>query len=241
MKKLVVGNWKLNPTSATEAVNLARASDLSGVVVCPPDIFLIEVGRVLENASLGAQDIFYEDGAAVTGEVSAAELKKIGVTYVIVGHSSRREMVGETDKLINLKVKAALSANLKTILCVGESLNLHQKGESSSRAFVLGQLKENLMGIEGGGEDLIVAYEPIWSISTSGTNLVETPEGAASMIGYIKEELDKLGFRGVSVLYGGSVDGDGAKDFLALEVVGGVLVGRASLDVDEFNKIIALA
>ncbi|MDP3953479.1 MAG: triose-phosphate isomerase [bacterium] len=239
--KLVVGNWKLNPTTAKEAVELARATDLEGAVLCPPDIFLMQVGEVLEKASLGAQDIFYEDGANITGEVSAVELKKSGVRYVIVGHSSRREKVGETDWLINLKAKAALSSGLKTILCVGESLDEHQEGKDRARAFVLDQFRKDLADVGTGKENLIVAYEPIWSISTSGTGLVDTPQDAALMIGYIKEELGKLDLEETPVIYGGSVNAETAKGFLVEEVIDGVLVGGASLDPDEFKKIASFA
>lgn len=241
MRKLVVGNWKLNPATALEAVELARASDVKGTVLCPPDIFLIEVGKTLKKGSLGAQDIFWENAADVTGEVSAVELKKSGARYVIVGHSSRREKVGETDWLINLKVKAALSAGLKTILCVGEGLLLHQEGQARARAFVSEQLKKDLADVSGREGGLIVAYEPIWSISTSNTGLVDTPKDAASMIGYIKEELGKLGFKTAPVLYGGSVNAETAKGFLAPGVIDGVLVGKASLDPREFKKIASLA
>ncbi len=240
MKKLVIGNWKLNPETAAKAVDLARATDIKGVVLCPPDIFLIQVGETIKRAALGAQDLFWRDAAAVTGEASALQLKKIGVSYVIVGHSSRRKELGEIDELVNLKVRAALAVGLKTILCVGEDLNVHKQGEIETHTFLLGQLKKDLSGV-GKGKNLIVAYEPIWSISTSGTNLVDTPQGAVSMITYIKDELSKMGFGGVPVLYGGSVDGKTAKGFLLEDMIDGVLVGRVSLDDDEFRKIISLA
>ena len=240
MKKLVIGNWKLNPETVAEAVELAKSTDISGVVLCPPDIFLIQVGEVIKEASLGAQDLFWKDAAAVNGEASAAQLKQIGVRYVIVGHSSRRKELKETDELINLKVKAALTAKLKVILCVGEDLNIHKQGETATRTFVLQQLKKDLAGVNG-RENLIVAYEPVWSISTSGTGLADTPEGAATVIGYIKRELSKIGFDKVPVLYGGSVDSKTAKGFFLEDIIDGVLVGKASLDVEEFKQIISLA
>ena len=240
MKKLVIGNWKLNPATAIEAVRLAKATDVEGAVLCPPDIFLMQVGETIKKASLGAQDLFWKDAAAVTGEASAVQLKQIGVLYVIVGHSSRREELKETDELVNLKVKAALAAKLKVILCVGEDLDIHKQGEVKTRAFVLEQLKRDLDGVSG-GENLIVAYEPVWSISTSNTNLVDTPEEASIMIRYIKDESSKMGFDKVPVLYGGSVDSKRAKDFLSRGIIDGVLVGKASLDIEEFKQIISLA
>jgi len=240
MKKLVVGNWKLNPNTPVEAVQLAEASDFDGVVICPPDIFLMQVGAVLKKAALGAQDIFWEDAASITGEVSAIELKKSGVEYVIVGHSSRREKVGETDELINRKVGAALKAGLKTILCVGETLEHHEQGEDRAQGFVFEQLMVDLKDVIDGEGNLLIAYEPVWSISTSGTGMVDKPEDAAAMIDYIKRELTKLGFENTPVLYGGSVDSQTAGGFLAQETIDGVLVGKASLDPEEFKQIVSL-
>ncbi len=241
MSKLVVGNWKLNPSTAVEAVELARATDFPNAVICPPDIFLMQVGKVLEKASLGAQDLFWENAADITGEASTEQLLKVGVSYVIVGHSSRREEVGETDELVNLKLKAAVAAKLKAILCIGENLELHKQGEEAARQFVAGQLDKALKGIKEGEEYLLVAYEPIWSISTSGTGLTDTPQEAAQMIRYIKDALTERGFGKTPVLYGGSVNGETAGAFLKQDAIEGVLVGGASLKADEFKKVVSQA
>jgi len=240
MKKLVVGNWKLNPQTVAEAIDLAQATDIEGAVLCPPDIFLMEVGGAIKQAILGAQDLFWKDGAAVTGEASAIQLKDIGVSYVIVGHSSRREKLAETDTLVNLKVKAALTAGLKAILCIGENLDIHQQGEATVRTFIGEQLRKDLDEVKQ-GENLIVAYEPIWAISTSGTGLVDTPEEAVTIISFIKEELLKIGLSMVLVIYGGSVNSKTADGFLKENIIDGVLVGAASLDAHEFKQIISLS
>ncbi|MCR4260863.1 MAG: triose-phosphate isomerase [Candidatus Colwellbacteria bacterium] len=240
MKKLVVGNWKLNPRTGAEAIDLAKASDIEGVVLCPPDIFLVEVGETIKKASLGAQDLFWEDAAGITGEASAMQLKQIGASYVIVGHSSRRKEFKETDEVINYKTKAALNVDLKTILCIGEDLDIHQQGNAAVGTFVLDQLKKDLEGVNE-GQNLIVVYEPIWSISTSGTGLVDTPEEAAAIMILIKDELFRMGLNKVLVIYGGSVNGTTAAGFLEQNIIDGVLVGGASLNADEFKQVIALA
>ena len=145
MSKLIIANWKMNPESLAEAVELAKASDIEGLMICPPFPFLEEVAKVLKKAKLGAQDLFWENpsassgqvpsagsgqGGAYTGEVSANELKSVGVEYVIVGHSERRQNFGETDEMVAKKIAAALAAGLKPVLCVGETQTERDAGKT---------------------------------------------------------------------------------------------------------------
>jgi len=167
MSKLVIANWKMNPEKKAEALRLARASDIKGVVVCPPFSFLELVGKTLKKAKLGAQDVFWEDGGGpYTGEISADQLRAFGVDYVIVGHSDRKKYFGETDEIIAKKVGAVLEAGLEPILCVGEGREDWDQGKESLvverqvRA-VFSQLpdKKNMK--------MVVTYEPVWAISTN--------------------------------------------------------------------------
>jgi triosephosphate isomerase (TIM) len=232
MGKLIVANWKMNPATEAEAVLLAKEVDLEGAVICPPFAFVASVGDVLKRAKLGAQDVFWEGSGAYTGEVSAHELKSVGVEYVIVGHSERRAF-GETDEVVNKKVRAVLGEGLVPILCVGESREVRDKGIETAKEFIRDQLGACLVGVSTGA---VVAYEPIWAISTSRAGEPETPEDAAEMISFIKEQAF-----GVCTLYGGSVNAENAAGFLSQEAIGGALVGGASLKPGEFTKIIELS
>ena len=228
MQKLLVANWKLHPARESEAVKLAKASDAKGVVVCPPFPFLEEVGNSLRRASLGAQDLFSEPAGPYTGEVSAAMLKNLGVKYVIVGHSERRRWLGETDEMVNKKIKAALQAKLVPIVCVGEPKEVRRKGTSAARAFVGKQLRAGLKGISS---SVVIAYEPIWAI---GTGKPDDPKETVGMAHHISSRAGKR----TKVLYGGSVTAQNVRDFLQYKDIHGALVGGASLKIQEFKKII---
>jgi len=238
----------MNPQTAAEAVRLARAEDAKGVVVCPPFVYISSIKREVSRAKVGAQDVFWEPRGAYTGEVSPAMLKKLGVEYVIIGHSERRAQ-GETDTMVNKKVAAALRAHLRVILCVGES-----KRESGSRNYELRkaqnyvkvQLKRDLNGIHNSKfkihNSLIIAYEPVWAISTARSaksqDNADTPENALLMIKFIKGVTRQVSDVRCRVLYGGSVTSQNAASFLHYRDVGGALVGGASLRADDFKKII---
>lgn len=230
----------MNPATVREAIKLARSTDKKGVVICPPFVFLPEVKKILKRASLGAQDVFWEEKGPFTGEVSAAMLKGLGVKYVIVGHSERRRWLKETDEIINKKVKAALKTGLKVILCVGEPLAVRRKGLTAAKRFVADQLKEDLVGLHSKfyilNSRLIVAYEPIWAI---GTGRADKPRDTAEMVQFIKQFLHSTFYiLNSKVLYGGSVNSQNAEKFLQLKEIDGALVGGASLKAEEFNKII---
>lgn len=256
MKKIIIANWKLNPSTVREAERLAKgivaAIPESGkveIVIAPPFVFLESVAKVLRpkpstlNPNLGAQDVFWKDGGAYTGEVSSPQLKSLGVKYVIVGHSERRAL-GETDEIVNKKVKAALTAGLKVILCVGEPPAVRRRGPAAAKRFVRQQLSKNLYGIKSKLLDtnqLIVTYEPIWAISSVSGGKSDTPEDALKMIQFIKRALKIRNKLEVRVLYGGSVDAKNAKGFLRHNEIGGALVGGASLKAEEFVKIVRIA
>src|SRR3990167_7368752 len=233
MKKLIIGNWKLNPQTLHKAIALARLVDKKGVIICPPHAFLEEVSEVIKKAGPCAQDVFWEEKGSFTGGVSPAQLKTIGVKHTLVGHSSRREK-GETDNEVNKKIKAALSESLTVVLCVGEPAKVHAKGVGVTKKFIEGQIKKALSRIKP-SKKLIVAYEPIWAI---GTKKPDTPEDSTIIASHIKNMLLKMGWGNIKVLYGGSVDSKNAKGFLAENNIDGLLVGMASIDGKEFNKII---
>lgn len=240
---MIVANWKENPGSKAAALTLFKAvagahNKKVGVVICPPYIFLDEIGQAYKrlsskkNIALGAEDVFWEEQGPFTGGVGPKMLAGLGVRYVIVGHSERRKWFKETDAMVNKKVKLAVSDGLIVILCVGESLVVRKKGVRSAESFIKSQLKKDLQNVRQG--NIVIAYEPIWAI---GSGRSDSPEDAAAMARYIKKTLGKSR-KGVKVLYGGSVNGANARDYVQLKDIDGALVGGASLKADEFKKII---
>ncbi len=212
MKNLIVANWKCNPKTAKEAERLFRKIPFKKeVIICPPALYF-HLGK---KVVLGSQNCFLESGA-YTGEVSPKMLKSLKIKYVILGHSERRTYFKETDELIKEKVKACLNEKLKVILCVGE-----KKGEK-----MINVLKKQLSSFKKGV--FAVAYEPIWAI---GTGQACDPEKAEKALSLIKKET------GSRVLYGGSVNSKNFKDYLKVGF-DGVLVGGASLKIEEFKKMI---
>lgn len=230
----------MNPATLKEALSLAKASDFKGVTVAPPFLFIEEVGKKLRNAFLGAQDLFWEDRGAFTGEVSAKELKSVGVKYVIIGHSERRHKFDETDEMVAKKIKAALGHKLIPILCVGETAGEKRAGKKEE--VIKRQLRIGLSLITKSSklkaQSLLIAYEPVWAI---GTGNPETPESAAATIKFIKKILVASRYSLIAkVLYGGSVNSKNLMDYLQYKEVDGALVGGASLDREEVKKMIKL-
>lgn len=218
MKKIIIANFKMNPSSKKKASVLFKAFDIKTkrtVILCPPFPFL-EKGK---NYFLGAQNCSCQESGAHTGQVSASMLKSVGCRYVLIGHSERRAFFYESNKRINFKIKICLKNKLKPILCIGEKL-----GESKEEVLKT-QLKEGLKGIK---EKIIIAYEPVWAIGT-GKNC--TKENLLESYRYIKKLVPQS-----LVLYGGSVNSENSEELLS--VVDGLLVGGASLDKKEFLKII---
>lgn len=236
-KKLIIANWKMNPVSEKEAVKLARAEDFSNVVIAPPFPFLSVVGQTIEKAALGSQDIFWEKKGAFTGEVSAGQLKSVGVKYIIIGHSERR-MLGETDVTINKKAEAALKEDLRAILCVGEPWSVRKRGIAAAKKFVKNQLQKDLISIKKyklKTKNLIIAYEPVWAI---GAGRADKPAEVVEMAKFIKAVLNfKFTIQNSKILYGGSVIAKNVKAFLNRTEIDGALIGGASLRPKEFRTI----
>lgn len=222
MKKLVAGNWKMHSAGAAlaEAV-LRRCQALSAeVVLFPAYPYLREVAAT--GIATGAQDLYWEDHGAFTGAVSAAMLKEVGCTHVIVGHSERRQLFGDTDASVARKVKVALAAGLTPVLCVGETLAERDAG------YALRRIKSQVEAAYAPG--CIIAYEPIWAI---GTGRAASPDDAKQAVATIREVAE------ARVLYGGSVNPANCAGFFA--VCDGALVGGASLDAEKFAAIVAAA
>ncbi|MDP2648081.1 MAG: triose-phosphate isomerase [Candidatus Yanofskybacteria bacterium] len=243
MRKLLIANWKANPDTAIRALALARKIHAgiplpSGVdvVIAPPFPFLQIVGGALRRAKLGAQDLFWEDLGPYTGEVSWRQLKSLGVEYAIIGHSERRALVGETDEMINKKVRAALEAGITPVLCVGEPKEVRKSGIAAVKRYVAAQIEKDLANTRMG--EIVIAYEPIWAI---GTGTPDSPRSAAEMIHYIKERVPQGMRKQLRVLYGGSCTAANADIFLKEPEIDGALVGGASLNPREFIKIINIA
>ena len=246
-RKIIIGNWKMNPLSLKEAEKLFSgvAQSVSSVkktevVICPPFLYLEKLKKISRKISLGAQDTFREDVGAYTGEISAEMLYNIGVRYVILGHSERRAM-GENDSDINKKIKASLSAGLRPILCVGEGV----RDESHSYFnLVRTQIEECLSGISKNSiSKVIIAYEPVWAISSTANRRDATSADSREMAIFIRKILsDKFRSEAsrMKIIYGGSVNEKDADDFLKNGGVDGLLSGRASLNAKKFAEIVKI-
>lgn len=246
---IVVANWKLNKTVG-EAVGFTSAfkgmvSDVHGVevVVAPAFTALNAVASTLRgsNIHLSAQDVFWEDNGAFTGEISSAMLKDVGCEYVIIGHSERRLYFGETNDSVNKKVKAALSYELIPILCVGESLEDREAGRTES--VIDDHVRNGIAGISSEAMlSTVIAYEPVWAI---GTGVTATPDQAQLSHQFIRSLLSELYSvdlaDGVRIQYGGSVKPENTTELMAQPDVDGALVGGASLDIESFAQIVKSA
>lgn len=244
MKKITVGNWKMN-LSLADSLTLAKNygkefKDFSGTAVaCPSLLALDGVSKVLLDSplKLGAQNVFWQPIGAYTGEVSPNDLKNCGCVYVIIGHSERRQWLGETDQMVNQKAKAALAAGLTPIICIGETLQ--QKEQDERENVLINQLRQALEGLSlNSNQQLVIAYEPIWAI---GTGWAITTQDADEVHGFIKAYLRKLvnsaAESNLHLLYGGSVTANNAPELARLASVDGALVGGASLNAGEFLRI----
>ena len=243
-KPFIAGNWKMNSTrqealSLVEAIAAGYDGDAVDLAVCPPFVYLDAVTRALESSpvAVGAQNMYYGPAGALTGETSAAMLLDVGCTYVILGHSERRHVMGETDELINKKVKAAIAAGLKPILCIGEQLDQREAGRTL--AVAERQVREGLAGVSAAEmAGVTLSYEPVWAI---GTGRTATPEQAQEVHAAVRAVLAKLFKPDVAeaarIQYGGSVKPENAKAILAQPDVDGGLIGGASLKADSFLAI----
>jgi len=240
---MIAGNWKMN-TTVTEATELAAQvrKGVSGtynveVVVCPPFVSLAPVREVLKGASvkLGAQNVYYEEKGAYTGEISSQMLADL-CEYAIIGHSERRQYFGETGEIVNRKIGAATKAGLKAILCVGESLEENEGGRTGE--VVTGQLRDALAGLDCSG-DLVVAYEPIWAIGTGrAAHGKPVSDTAKLMRDTLAELCGQEAADDIRILYGGSVTAENIAEFMEQSELDGALVGGASLKVEQFTSIV---
>lgn len=239
-KKIIAGNWKMNYTLSqaedfvTSIVNQINVDDID-VVLCPNFVSLDRVYDLISNTNvkLGAQNVYYEDKGAYTGEISIDMLISAGVEYCLVGHSERRQYFNETDDIVNKKVKKVLEKDLKAILCVGETLE--QRNENKMFEIIENQLKEGLKDItkEQVKRNIIIAYEPIWAI---GTGVTATSLQAQEMCKFIRTVISKMYNENIAenvrIQYGGSVKASNIKELLDMEDIDGALVGGASLTND---------
>ena len=237
--KIIAANWKMNKTVAEteEFLRSFRKHSIPKtreVILCPPFTALAAASKLLDGTKikLGSQNMHHEERGAFTGEVSARMLCELGVQYVLLGHSERRQLFHESDETVNKKMLAAVKARLIPILCVGETLSQRERNETEK--IVLTQLKKCLSAVET--DMLLVAYEPIWAI---GTGKNATTKQAMEVHRIIRNYLRKT-YRDVSILYGGSVTPENAKELLNAENIDGALVGGASLDAASFARIMAL-
>ncbi len=247
-RPFVAGNWKMHGSRDENArlldglLQSLPAQTSADIAVCPPFVYLWEIARLLKSSvvALGAQSVCAEAVGAFTGEVSAAMLRDVGCTYVIVGHSERRAIYREDDALVARKFLAAQSQSLIPILCVGETLEERDRGQTTS---VVSRQLAAVLDVAGVAAlaNAVVAYEPVWAI---GTGKTATPEQAQEVHAHIRAEVAKLDAKiaaQLRILYGGSVKAANAREIFAMPDVDGGLIGGASLKADEFLKICAAA
>jgi len=240
MKPLIAANWKMNK-DIKEAYSFIKKFKVlvknKEIVICPSFTVLNEFKKLLKNTNikLGAQNMYFEEKGAYTGEVSGLMLRDVGCEYVILGHSERRLYFNETDKLVNKKIKSALKNNLKTILCIGETLE--QRNNNHTIKIIKNQLLNCLKNIKE-MNNIVIAYEPIWAI---GTGKNATPKQAEEVHKFIRELLSKVFNEKISnntrIIYGGSMNPENAQELLSMPNINGGLVGSASLDPKSFARI----
>ena len=245
-RPLIAGNWKMHNNCAqsvelvSQLIKSVPASEVD-IVVAPPYTALSSVAAVLKDSpiALAAQNIFWEESGAFTGEIAPAMLKDVGCTHVIIGHSERRQFFNETNDTVNKRLKASLKASLIPIVCIGETLS-EREGEKTL-AVIEEQITEGLHNVSPDEmKPLIIAYEPVWAI---GTGKTATPEQAQEVHHFIRELVARI-FSGpiaeeIRILYGGSVKPDNVDHLMAQTDIDGALVGGASLKADSFTRIIA--
>ena len=243
---LISGNWKMYktvPEAVETVVQLKEAvKDVSGreIVIAPPFVSLVSMAEVLKgsNITLAAQNVFWEEEGAFTGEVSPAMLRSAGCTYTIIGHSERRQYFGETDETVNKKIKKTIDGGLKVIACIGESLEERESGKTFS--VLKTQISEGLKGRNPSQmENIVIAYEPVWAIGTGKTATTAQAKEAHQFIrNRVEEQYGKEVSEKTRILYGGSVKPENIDELMAEEDIDGVLVGGASLKVESFARIV---
>jgi triosephosphate isomerase len=239
---IIAGNWKMN-TLRDDAIALARGirercDGIAGVekIVCPPYVFLHDVRTALEGSSvaLGAQNVYWEEKGAFTGEISVTQVAEVAA-FAIIGHSERRQYFGETDETVNRRVKSALAHGVLPIVCVGETLDQRNAGETD--AVLVRQTRRGLEGVDVAAE-LVIAYEPVWAIGTGLAADGATAEAAVALIRNTVREMAGTVADDIRILYGGSVTPDNVGEFMGQPDIDGGLVGGASLKADTFAAIV---
>lgn len=247
MKKLIIGNWKMNPATSEEAEALFRiierklkaVNPASKVVVCPPFVFLPQLARLAEKITLGAQNVSWAEEGALTGEISASELKQLGIEYSIVGHSERRLYLGETDSVVNAKILELLKHKLTPVVCLGGEADA---AEEKMESLVSRQLTACIKDLEKLDlKKLIYVYEPTWAISTMKNSRPATSAHALKLINHIRNLLaNRIGKEAdlIPVLYGGTVNEENVSEYARHPEISGALVGAASLEAENFWRIV---
>ena len=241
-KPIIAGNWKMHKTLPEarafleEITSSIPDADKIETVVCAPALFLERL--VGSNVGIGAQNMHFEESGAFTGEISPAALEDIGVKYVILGHSERREMFNETDEAVNKKTLAAFKHNLTPIVCCGETLEQRENGETM--AFVGSQIEKALQGLsEEQVKQKVIAYEPIWAIGTGKSSTAEDAnEVCAHIRQVVKEQFSQEAADAVRIQYGGSVKPGNIKEYMSQPDIDGALVGGASLEAQSFLQLL---
>ena len=247
MKPIIIANWKCNPITLTEAKRLfgsvkkgLRNVKRAEVVICPPFVYLSDIKNQASGIKLGSQNCFWEEKGAFTGEISATMLKNLGCKYVIIGHSERRRIFKETDEMVNKKIQAAIKTGLKPILCIGETREEKEQEEIAS--VFKKQIKTAFSGIAKSkisNSGICIAYEPIWAIGSGEACGIDEAMSAKLLIQKILISfLGKPLTSKIPILYGGSVNSKNAKDFIDGAGMNGLLIGGASLNPQEFIKIV---
>lgn len=245
-KPIIAGNWKMNKTlsEATafleEVSNLIPKQDLIDTVVCAPALFLDQLVKAAKgtDVKIGAQNMHFEESGAFTGEISPIALADLGVSYVILGHSERREMFNETDEGVNKKAHAAFAHQLTPIVCCGETLEQREAGETND--FVGSQIENGLAGLsEDQLKQTVIAYEPIWAIGTGkSSSAQDANEVCAHIRSVVADKFSNEAAVAIRIQYGGSVKPENIKEYMAQPDIDGALVGGASLKTDSFLQLL---
>ncbi|AMM95046.1 triose-phosphate isomerase [Peribacillus simplex] len=245
-KPIIAGNWKMNKTlsEATafleEVSNLIPKQDLIDTVVCAPALFLDQLVKAAKgtDVKIGAQNMHFEESGAFTGEISPIALADLGVSYVILGHSERREMFNETDEGVNKKAHAAFAHQLTPIVCCGETLEQREAGETND--FVGSQIENGLAGLsEDQLKQTVIAYEPIWAIGTGkSSSAQDANEVCAHIRSVVADKFSNEAAAAIRIQYGGSVKPENIKEYMAQPDIDGALVGGASLKTDSFLQLL---
>ena len=245
-KPIIAGNWKMNKTlsDATafleEVSNLIPKQDVIDTVVCAPALFLDQLVQAAKgtDVKIGAQNMHFEESGAFTGEISPISLADLGVSYVILGHSERREMFNETDEAVNKKAHAAFAHGLTPIVCCGETLEQREAGETND--FVGSQIEKGLAGLSDDQlKQAVIAYEPIWAIGTGKSSSAQDANEVCSHIrSVVADKFSNEAAAAIRIQYGGSVKPENIKEYMAQPDIDGALVGGASLKTDSFLQLL---